>query len=245
MYRGKTTVHKIVLSRGVTGLVLFFIGAGLNVCVALLCWYCAPLLDKTEEAQLIATPEGQVWIQVSSTSGIGVDIREVALLLRSELSTDRARTSFSHTFQLLHGDVEVTGLPVVDPTWSRLGEDLLGVGIIESEQACGWPMRSLWGGQIDSSRAPLANDSRLPWGVSPLITNDCRPPVRPVAIGFIFGGLLYGSAIGGIWYLGVSARRIIRLRNGLCPACGYRQDMLGSRGCPECGWNRPASESAE
>lgn len=79
------------------------------------------------------------------------------------------------------------------------------------------------------------------------ISNASRPTPDTVhAKGFALDAFLYAA----VWFavlVGFSAvrrtRRALRKRHGHCPMCGY--DLRGDLdvGCPECGWNRPGSES--
>ena len=76
-------------------------------------------------------------------------------------------------------------------------------------------------------------------------TLPARLPYQIIWPGFIINTHTYAAA----WFLILlAARRATRtlvtrrrLLRGLCPACRY--NLLGdfSSGCPECGWNRPAS----
>jgi hypothetical protein len=74
-------------------------------------------------------------------------------------------------------------------------------------------------------------------------------PLRPLWPGFLIDVVLYAS----IWLATIfgvtSARRLIRIRRGTCPRCGYDlrgqrmdhgQNVRAATGCPECGWNRIA-----
>jgi hypothetical protein len=68
-----------------------------------------------------------------------------------------------------------------------------------------------------------------------------RLPLRPLWLGFAMNTALYAIIL---WLLipgPFVLRRLIRLRRGRCPKCGY--DLRGAipgagGGCPECGWNR-------
>ena len=65
-------------------------------------------------------------------------------------------------------------------------------------------------------------------------------PLRPLWPGFAINTLFYATIL---WLLVPGPfvlRRFLRVRRGLCVACGY--DLRGdfSQGCPECGWQRAA-----
>ena len=67
-------------------------------------------------------------------------------------------------------------------------------------------------------------------------------PVVPLWPGFAVNTLFYAIIL---WLLipgPFVLRRVIRLKRGRCPKCGYdlRGQLPGAgSGCPECGWNRP------
>jgi hypothetical protein len=70
--------------------------------------------------------------------------------------------------------------------------------------------------------------------------NPRRLPVVPCWPGFLIDSIFYALIL---WLLipgPFVLRRLIRIKRGRCPKCGY--DLRGDlkRGCPECGWNREA-----
>ena len=71
--------------------------------------------------------------------------------------------------------------------------------------------------------------------------------VVPLAIiwpGFAVNTLFYALIL---WlYMAVPSvlRRLIRIKRGRCPKCGYDVRHALSGGCPECGWNRQAEHAA-
>jgi hypothetical protein len=74
-----------------------------------------------------------------------------------------------------------------------------------------------------------------------------RFPLLPRWPGFIVNTLFYGALL---WLLipgPFVLRRVIRIKRGLCPKCGYdlrRAAPEAGIGCPECGWNRASETKA-
>jgi len=69
-----------------------------------------------------------------------------------------------------------------------------------------------------------------------------RLPVVPSWPGFAVNTLFYASILGLLICGPFALRRLVRLKRGRCPRCGYnlRGQPSTSAGCPECGWNREA-----
>ncbi len=67
-----------------------------------------------------------------------------------------------------------------------------------------------------------------------------KSPVLPHFPGFIINTLFYAANWGGVFFGFTSAKRLVRVKRGRCPRCGY--DLRGApglaAGCSECGWNR-------
>ena len=63
-------------------------------------------------------------------------------------------------------------------------------------------------------------------------------PLDPVLGGFAFNTVFYAVLLAMMMYGPKTARRVIWVRRGGCPECGY--DLRGefSAGCSECGWRR-------
>lgn len=108
--------------------------------------------------------------------------------------------------------------------------------------AYGYPFRATYGA-VD---ADMHTGFYKPLKTALLInTSDgVSEPLRIICWGIYWRGFLGNSAIYalviGLPYFGYrKVRRIVWLRRGGCPACGY--DLRGSgeeAGCPECGWGR-------
>ena len=111
--------------------------------------------------------------------------------------------------------------------------------------AYGWPLVAVWYGLqwIDIARTPSQYEV---WGALDLGPADVsgttlprvlpyRPIWRGVLINTLFYAVLLWLLIPGPFVL----RRLIRLKRGRCPKCGYDlRGQLPGAGCPECGWNR-------
>ena len=60
-------------------------------------------------------------------------------------------------------------------------------------------------------------------------------PLHPIPLGFTLDTLFYAALLAALFLAPPRLRRFLRLRRGLCPACGY--DLAGNTTgiCPECG----------
>ena len=78
-----------------------------------------------------------------------------------------------------------------------------------------------------------------PRGLKPNIFRVNRFPLEPIWLGFTADTLFYAAILGGLVLALGRARTRLRLRRGLCPACGY--DLAGNTTgvCPECGAPAP------
>ncbi len=126
---------------------------------------------------------------------------------------------------------------VVVARWSRLGLSADGPLFVEAEQARGWPWLSFW--------SPLsAWDRRTLRYVDPSWTIDLGGyvfPLCPIWPGFLANTIAYGGALALLTGGRGALRRFVRVRRGVCPACGYP----AGRGplCTECGASRPVRET--
>jgi len=115
----------------------------------------------------------------------------------------------------------------------------------------GWPMKALLGGHLINARRrqgivssrterwrtvdaidiSLINPKKDDWAGRDL-------PLRPMCPGFAINTLFYAIIL---WLLipgPFVLRRLIRIKRGRCPRCGYDLRHALSGGCPECGWKR-------
>jgi len=143
------------------------------------------------------------------------------------------------SFQEIHRPHwSVTARPPTD-------QDLaLGRGV--QEFARGWPMLSQYYRWNHTTR----NVDDLEWGWQIVWLTGRRGQeegnVLPLAViwrGFAVNTVLYAIIL---WLLipgPFALRRLIRMKRGRCPKCGYdlRGDPSGGAGCPECGWGRQIS----
>jgi len=118
----------------------------------------------------------------------------------------------------------------------------------------GWPFRAF--GQACHTSLPVElridREWRSQWGLESKERSrkDSPPPVggsvplRPIWPGFAVNTVLY-AIIRWLLICGpFIARRLIRIKRGRCPKCGY--DLRGAleQGCSECGWGRRAAPKA-
>ena len=103
----------------------------------------------------------------------------------------------------------------------------------------GWEEGYLWGYEIDG-------------GIRVLVTVDIGGPIEwprvvpisPIFLGFLVNTLFYAAIL---WLLipgPFVLRRLIRMKRGRCPKCGYDFRGKHDAGCPECGWNRQPEATA-
>jgi hypothetical protein len=69
-------------------------------------------------------------------------------------------------------------------------------------------------------------------------------PLRPLSAGLIANTVFYAAIFWLVICGPFALRRLIRLRRGWCPKCGYDLRHTLSAGCPECGWGREPKEAA-
>ncbi|MDY7107706.1 MAG: hypothetical protein SYC29_03625 [Planctomycetota bacterium] len=119
----------------------------------------------------------------------------------------------------------------------------------------GWPLCSVEGAQhfVNRDAGVGPKESNIMLWSPPAAIGSSLPfhaprgwPLKPSWPGFIVNTLFYGVIL---WLLipgPFVLQRLIRVKRGRCPKCGY--DLRGAPsggGCPECGWNRfPAPRSA-
>ena len=97
-------------------------------------------------------------------------------------------------------------------------------------------------GGIDTGAVPLNHWLRKT-PARRFLANPRVLPLRPIWPGFTANTLFYAAVL---WLLipgPFVLRRVIRLRRGLCPACGYDLGHAEHEGCPECGRTLPGHAS--
>jgi len=116
----------------------------------------------------------------------------------------------------------------------------------------GWPCRALE--SVRRSMGPPFHRAVEHYGSFGLVPSQLVPedhrrrhlPIRPIFPGLIINTAFYAAIL---WLLipgPFVLRRLIRLKRGRCPKCGYdlRGQLPGAGGCPECGWNRQPEAAA-
>lgn len=125
------------------------------------------------------------------------------------------------------------------PGWLEGAFDPPGHDEWRAIYASGWPMRSVFGIGL----RPRIAGSVLTRGI---ITRDPYPSIRALGyfllpVGTVVNSIVFALPFAFFAFAVPVLRRRSRLRRGRCLDCNY--DLRGelSAGCPECGWNRPAS----
>jgi hypothetical protein len=116
----------------------------------------------------------------------------------------------------------------------------------------GWPFRAFWleyeqhyatnttdiaETRIHGGIRVKFNDPTSVWYAPP--PSPTALPYRPVWPGLILDTLFFASLWAALLYIPRAARRSLRRRRGLCPACAYDlRATPASSPCPECGQTR-------
>ncbi|MCC6678090.1 MAG: hypothetical protein IT436_13195 [Phycisphaerales bacterium] len=140
---------------------------------------------------------------------------------------------------------------VAESAGTTFDEALAAPPIRYVECRFGWPAPSLGWHQVEQAGVVVKRS----WSISlpglgpitrPLLAGPRRLPLEPVWHGLLFNTAVYAAVLGalevGLSSIGAAQRRSRRER-GYCPVCAY--DLHGDfrSGCPECGWDRPATKS--
>jgi hypothetical protein len=219
-------------------------GAIVNVAVA---WGFAALIDPPVPGQLFAAviQSNQSW-SISRYAGVGETLYVSVQVQLGEPVQEDSIAEGGHPRDLL-------------PGWAEVGHPLPGdiTSRFQTFDCSGWPCRALWCESIEITRqfpAHLSPSTKIPGGGGLDVGLSARGPfstprslpLRPIWPGFAFNTLFYALIL---WLLipgPFVLRRVIRIKRGRCPKCGY--DLRGAPsggGCPECGWSREAeTESA-
>lgn len=97
----------------------------------------------------------------------------------------------------------------------------------------------------DRSSGALIIESIQTKNLPPFKPTALRLPLIPVAEGFAINTALYTAAwtLPYLLLLGLRRFRTRRRRRGQCPKCAYDLQHKFLDGCPECGWNRKATDT--
>ncbi len=114
------------------------------------------------------------------------------------------------------------------------------------EQHIGWPMRALWccffWGDYHLGSGPVfAHGLQFRQPNATAGTTLSYPVILPVHVlwpGLVINTIFYAALLWLITLGQFTARRMIRVKRGLCLKCGYDLRGTSGGGCPECGWRR-------
>lgn len=132
------------------------------------------------------------------------------------------------------------------PRWVRNSEDA-SKNIDTRFFAYGWPMRCL---QNSANNANVGNLTVLSNHLYVLdlkrfgLPFEVRAPYGIIPAGFAVNAMVHGPAILLMLLIFNKLRALFRARKGLCPNCTYNLLHNHDAGCPECGWNVSAPETA-
>lgn len=224
------------MKRRLFKLALFiFLGAIVNVAVA---WGCALwiTLDPVEDTTTwgIDFSDGNDWL-LAKTQSNG------AMLIYSHWDNlELYRTGSSHTFDTATSQINMHF------TFIHLPYDkLLKLSYLERIlTAYGWPRLAIWSGyelQNPISRTPsftiktgfrISGEQFAPYRHLKI---PRTLPYRPIWSGFAFNTIFYSTILWLLTLDPFTARRMLRIKHGLCIKCGY--DLRGAEhnACPECG----------
>jgi hypothetical protein len=65
-------------------------------------------------------------------------------------------------------------------------------------------------------------------------------PLEPIWPGFAINTIFYAALLWVLWVAPGKIRRLVRIRRGCCPTCGYRIAKGVGPNCSECGAQLPA-----
>jgi len=239
---GHRTRHRSRLRPGriITQVIVFLLlGAIVNVAVA---WACALLVDAHEWAELrigqyVDRNHGDTildrWDKIGSTS---IDATH-------HPPRPRRISGVSEPGPLR--DLVPWWIPRCQQafrSWPEVDDDGYGQYIAEAR---GFPMPTFWQ-EFEMQHLPSdgtsINEEWVVHGGIPFLRGSYTPrsvPLRPIWRGFalntVFYAIILWLLIPGPFVL----RRLIRIKRGRCPKCGYDlRGHLPGAGCPECGWNR-------
>ena len=223
--RGRLRPGKIITQV----IVFLLVGAIVNVAVAWGCMVAWPMRMDYEGEDLIVVGRNPASDLLHASWTVPRKLQPARLYVSAESRT---------------GWVEFSA--VYEPDMSPEAEyfDMAWFSVLEA----GWPCRSLRG----DFRSPVEGDSHYRYAL--MIPQAFRPahgrivlwdylPLFPLWPGFAINTLFYAIIL---WLLVPGPfvlRRLIRIKRGRCPKCGYdlRGQLPGATGCPECGWNREAA----
>ena len=228
------------MRRVVLILLLLLAGAIVNVGMA---WGCAAFFMERPSSVL-----------VRSVNYAGPDYTNWKISSGRELATLRIRSSWTDPDVPEFGTNRRGPPPFQDlldrwPAFLRPSGRSTGAFHNRWIEARGWPLLSLWSGQLLDGRGQLTRTHIR--GIRIPDRPSFRPggkhvrvlPLAPMWPGFAVNTIFYATVLWLLHYGPfVLLRRVIRQRRGLCPRCAY--PMGESAVCTECGKALPGRAEA-
>jgi hypothetical protein len=113
----------------------------------------------------------------------------------------------------------------------------------------GWPAKSVSNSLLRNSHAESTNAGQMQFSndyfnravgtLTPTI--GVRVPTSPLWLGFAINTIFYAALLWVLFFVPGKIRRLVRIRRGCCPACGYRIAEGVGPVCSECGAKLPKS----
>jgi hypothetical protein len=233
--------------------VFLLLGVIMNVAVAWGCALCLAVPRNDDGAVAVTVSNGESWwVDMARVLSVGCVQQEGMAALRKIAHGEDGATRVSYRRGYFRNSA--TGardsfgdgnLAIVRAApWSRIGSHTSGEHrtYIDSEVAAGWPAVSLWGSVREfnggeryvhgSWSLALPGFRQSPKG---LFGVDSTLPLRPIWPGFAINSIFYAALLWALWFAPGKIRRMLRIRRGCCPACGYKIAPGVGNKCSECG----------
>jgi len=211
-------------------MVLFVIGAIMNVAVA---WGSVLAIRLPMDAGVLVTPDGLV------------DDDSFRFGWRARVAVAPGVTRVGYwEFHFCGNESDSDPPPLHDsiPWWSERSFSIEGFRkVIPTQEARGWPMRTLWCEyEFSEASRDVRSSTSLGGITAPLpysffIADEYRAalPLRPIWPGTVINAIFYSMILWALFAMPGMIRRRWRVRRGRCAACGYPTGT--SAVCTECG----------